>query len=136
MKVIDRDKTELPDYIVPGARVAIADKALLRRAAAYRSVRHPRRWYQDNEGDVFVEELNEPGRGCDLLVRRIGSSNCWTVERLALKRKYQWEDEILMDQFGLIVVVAESAEQAKQLAVYCHENGPPPKFTWGRTCPA
>jgi hypothetical protein len=125
-QVLDRDEARLPEWFVPLARgVAIASDTLLRKAGYRHGMHRPRGWCETLP-EYFKWKIS-----CDnfLLVRANDDTGLWTVERLGPMRQSE-VDEVLVHVFGWTPVFARSHQSAMRLAMYCHENGPPPGFQW------
>jgi hypothetical protein len=105
-EVIERSKTELPDWFVPWAPgVVIASDYLLRAAGHRPGSRRPSGW-SPGKPDVFTKVIY----GNRLMVR--GCGEFWTVEREI--------DETLGFPFGPMPVFTRTSEGAMRLAEYCH----------------
>jgi hypothetical protein len=114
-KVIERSKTDLPNWFVPWApAVVIASDYLLQAAGHRPGSRRPKGW-SEGEPDVFTKRKY----GNQLMVR--GCGELWSVER--------HNHEVLAFPFGPLPVFTETCQGAMRLAEYCHP--PAQEGEWG-----
>jgi hypothetical protein len=107
-EVIERSKTELPDWFVPWAPgVVIASDYLLQAAGHRPGLRRPDGW-SPGKPDVFTKGMY----GNQLMVR--GCGEFWTAERDL--------DEVLGFPFGPLPVFTRTPQAAMRLAEYCHPS--------------
>jgi hypothetical protein len=135
-EVVDRSKTELPEYCVPLARgVAVASDALLERAGYRPGRSRPRRWRplraDCSRGWDGVAFVNEVRRGGGLYTRRYG--DLWNVEWATQGMLPQ----ILVVRDGSTPIVTHTCDEAMLLGELCL-SAPPEKLCWvsvsGRDC--
>jgi hypothetical protein len=72
----------------------------------------------------------DPLNGRWLLVRQCNKQGLWTVEPWHQKRTHGNAGEVLVHEFGSTPIFTQSYQAATRLAMYCHENGPPPGLRW------
>jgi hypothetical protein len=107
-EVIERNKTEMPDWFVPAAKgVFVPSDELLRAASDCLGSRRPLGWDFVNR-DTLEKHV---GGGQTLFVRRWGG--LWTVERYS---EWTGEDEALVYAVAGIPIFAKKCQAAMRLA--------------------
>lgn len=121
------DRTEMPDWFMPSARVGlVASEQMVRRATKSCLARgRPRRWSRCN--DEAAVEWTRIDRKCKLYVWRHGRNHF--IQR-ALMSSRQLRVEGLGFLLGPATICAHTAEEAKRLAEYYHLNSGQGGMLW------
>lgn len=140
-EIIDRSETDFPDWFIPLARGgAIASEALLRKAGHLPGWPPPSGWLHP-EPDVYERVMGPNGilapPGCpkNLVVRRCGDQQLWTVEQWGGWRKYEHSDEVLVFAFGSTPVLTRDHAAAIRVAERCCSESPLHGLRWINACP-